>query len=77
MGVEHGCIYCYARPTHEYLGLSSGLDFETKIFAKLEAPKLLQNALNAKSWEPQTLGLSGVTDCYQPAEKKLNSRAHV
>lgn len=70
-GCEHGCIYCYARPTHEYLGLSSGLDFETKIFAKMDAAELLEKALSAKSYEPQTLGMSGVTDCYQPIEKKL------
>src|SRR5207237_1070183 len=70
-GCEHGCIYCYARPTHEYLGLSAGLDFETKIFAKPDAPALLRAALQAKSWKPQTLVLSGVTDCYQPIERKL------
>jgi DNA repair photolyase len=70
-GCEHGCIYCYARPTHEYLGLSAGLDFETKIFAKMEAPALLRKALLVKSWEPQAIGLSGVTDCYQPLERKL------
>jgi DNA repair photolyase len=70
-GCEHGCIYCYARPTHEYLGLSCGLDFETKIFAKMEAASLLGEALQAKSWQPQAIGLSGVTDCYQPMEKDL------
>jgi DNA repair photolyase len=70
-GCEHGCIYCYARPTHEYFGLSSGLDFESKIFAKMDAAKLLKKELMAKSWRPQPLGMSGVTDCYQPLEKKL------
>ena len=70
-GCEHGCIYCYARPTHEYLGLSAGLDFETKLFVKMEAPELLRAALLAKSWKPQTLVMSGVTDCYQPVEREL------
>jgi len=70
-GCEHGCVYCYARPTHEYLGLSSGLDFETKIFVKENAPVLLRNELSSKKWEPQPLAISGVTDCYQPAEKKF------
>lgn len=68
-GCEHGCVYCFARPTHEYLGLSSGLDFETKIFVKLEAPHLLREAMMHKSWEPQVVVMSGVTDCYQPFEK--------
>jgi DNA repair photolyase len=70
-GCEHGCIYCYARPTHEYLGLSAGLDFETKLFAKQEAPTLLRTELQKKSWKPQTLTMSGITDCYQPIERKL------
>jgi len=70
-GCEHGCIYCFARPTHEYLGLSAGLDFETKIFAKPEAPKLLEIKLRSKNWEPRTIVMSGVTDPYQPLEKKL------
>src|SRR4051812_16346270 len=70
-GCEHGCIYCYARPTHEYLGLSAGLDFETKLFAKEEAPALLRTELQKKSWNPQALGMSGITDCYQPIERKL------
>lgn len=70
-GCEHGCIYCYARPTHEYLGLSLGLDFETKLFAKTEAPELLREAFEAKKWQPQVLVMSGVTDCYQPIEKEL------
>lgn len=70
-GCEHGCIYCYARPTHEYLGLSAGLDFETKLFAKKEAAGLLREALQAKNWKPQTIAVSGVTDCYQPIERQL------
>lgn len=70
-GCEHGCIYCYARPTHEYLGLSAGLDFETKIFAKFDAAKLLRAELMKKSWKPVPVGMSGVTDCYQPIERKL------
>lgn len=70
-GCEHGCIYCYARPTHEYLGFSAGLDFETKIFAKLEAPELLRAELQKKNWQPQPIGMSGITDCYQPIEKEL------
>jgi DNA repair photolyase len=70
-GCEHGCIYCYARPTHEYLGYSAGLDFETRILVKHELPQLLRAALSAKSWKPQTIGISGVTDAYQPIERKL------
>jgi DNA repair photolyase len=70
-GCEHGCIYCYARPGHEYLGLSSGLDFETKLFAKLEAPKLLRKELSAKSWRGEPIMMAGVTDIYQPIEKDL------
>ena len=70
-GCEHGCIYCYARPTHEFLGLSSGLDFETKIFVKEEAPALLRKELASPKWRPQTLAISGVTDAYQPVERKL------
>ncbi|MDB5478426.1 MAG: repair photolyase [Alphaproteobacteria bacterium] len=70
-GCEHGCIYCYARPTHEYLGLSAGLDFETKIFAKPDAPKLLEEKLKSPAWQPRTIFLSGITDPYQPLEKKL------
>ncbi len=70
-GCEHGCIYCYARPTHEYLGMSAGLDFESKIMVKEDAPDLLRRELAAKKWEPQALGLSGVTDAYQPIERKL------
>src|SRR5688572_21919845 len=59
-GCEHGCIYCYARPTHEYLGFSAGLDFETRIFAKLEAPQLLRQELASPRWKPQLLAISGV-----------------
>jgi DNA repair photolyase len=62
---------CYARPTHEYLGYSAGLDFETRILVKHELPELLRAALSAKSWKPQTIGISGVTDAYQPIERKL------
>src|SRR5215475_4464036 len=69
-GCEHGCIYCYARPTHEYLGFSAGLDFETKIMVKEDAPKLLRKELSSPKWVPQVLALSGVTDCYQPVERK-------
>ncbi len=70
-GCEHGCIYCYARPTHEYLGLSAGLDFETKIMVKENAPELLRRELSSKRWVPKTLAMSGVTDPYQPIERKL------
>ena len=68
-GCEHGCVYCYARPTHEYLGLSAGLDFETKIFVKQNAPELLRKELRSARWVPKPIAISGVTDCYQPAEK--------
>ncbi len=70
-GCEHGCIYCYARPFHEMLGLSSGLDFETKIIAKLDAPKLLRKELASPRWKGETIAMSGVTDCYQPLEARL------
>jgi DNA repair photolyase len=70
-GCEHGCIYCYARPTHEYLGFSSGLDFETKIMVKQNAPELLREELSSPKWKPQIIVMSGVTDCYQPVERKL------
>jgi DNA repair photolyase len=70
-GCEHGCAYCYARPYHEYYGLSAGLDFETKIFVKEDAPELLRVELTKPSWRPQTLALCGVTDPYQPAERRL------
>jgi DNA repair photolyase len=70
-GCEHGCAYCFARPTHEYLGFSAGLDFETKIVVKVRAPDLLRKELSSPKWKPETLALSGVTDCYQPIERKL------
>src|SRR5436309_2781302 len=70
-GCEHGCIYCYARSTHEYLGFSAGLDFESKIMVKTNAPELLRAELESPRWQPQTLVLSGVTDPYQPVEQKL------
>lgn len=70
-GCEHGCAYCYARPTHEYLGYSAGLDFETKILVKEKAPELLRRELSAPRWKPQVVALSGVTDAYQPMERKL------
>ena len=70
-GCEHGCIYCYARPTHEHLGMSAGLDFETKILIKENAPELLRVELASPRWKPQLLALSGVTDPYQPVERRL------
>ena len=70
-GCSHGCIYCYARPTHEYLGFSAGLDFETRVLVKSDAPELLRKKLRAKSWKPQVVAMAGVTDAYQPAERKL------
>ena len=70
-GCEHGCIYCYARPIHEYLGFSSGLEFETKIMVKENAPALLREELSSPKWKPQVIAISGVTDCYQPIERKL------
>ncbi len=68
-GCEHGCAYCFARPYHEYLGFSSGLDFETKIMVKLRAPELLRRELSSPRWGPQSIAMSGVTDCYQPGER--------
>ena len=70
-GCEHGCIYCFARPSHSYLGFSPGLDFETEIFYKPAAPELLAKELAAKSYQPQTITLGTNTDCYQPVERKL------
>ena len=70
-GCEHGCIYCYARPFHEYLGFSAGLDFESKIMVKEDAPELLREELSSPKWKPQVIFMSGVTDCYQPVERKL------
>ena len=70
-GCEHGCSYCYARITHEYLGFSAGLDFETRIMVKDQAPELLRRELSSPKWKPQLLAMSGVTDCYQPVERRL------
>ncbi len=68
-GCEHGCAYCFARPFHDYLGWNSGLDFETKLLVKLRAPELLRAELSSPKWQPATIMMSGVTDCYQPAER--------
>jgi DNA repair photolyase len=70
-GCEHGCIYCYARPTHEYLGFSAGIDFESRIMVKENAAQLLEDELSSPRWKPQTLVMSGVTDPYQPVERRL------
>lgn len=70
-GCEHGCIYCYARNSHEYWGYSAGLDFERKILVKKNAPQLLEEKLKSKNWKPHTIVMSGNTDCYQPAERRL------
>jgi len=70
-GCETGCSYCYARPTHEYFGLSAGIDWETKIFVKEDAPELLRRQLSSPKWEPKVLAMSGVTDPYQPVERRL------
>jgi DNA repair photolyase len=70
-GCAHACPYCYARNTHEYLGLNAGLDFETKIFVKHAAPALFREFLARKSWIPEPITFSGVTDCYQPAERQF------
>ena len=70
-GCEHGCIYCYARPTHSYLNLSPGLDFETRIVAKVNAAQRLREALSAPNYEPMLLNIGSVTDAYQPVERKL------
>jgi DNA repair photolyase len=70
-GCEHGCAYCYARPYHEYLGWSSGLDFESKIMVKLRAPELLRRELTSPRWQPEAIAMSGATDCYQPAERQF------
>src|SRR5580765_658165 len=69
-GCEHGCIYCFARPTHAYLGLSPGLDFESKLFAKPEAPKLLERELSASGYVPRTIAIGTNTDPYQPIERQ-------
>jgi DNA repair photolyase len=70
-GCAHGCSYCYARPTHEYLGLNAGLDFETKIVVKHDAAELFREFLSKDSWRPEMVSFSGVTDCYQPAEREF------
>ncbi len=70
-GCEHGCIYCYARNSHEYWGYNAGVDFESVILAKTNAPELLKEQFEKKSWEPVPIMLSGNTDCYQPIEAKL------
>lgn len=70
-GCEHGCIYCYARNTHEYWGYSAGTEFEQNILVKKEAPQLLRATLLSKKWNPESITIAGNTDCYQPAERKL------
>lgn len=70
-GCEHGCIYCFARPTHAYMGLSPGLDFESKLFAKPSAPKLLEKELSDKNYRPQVIAMGTNTDPYQPIERKF------
>ncbi len=70
-GCAHGCAYCYARPTHEYLGFNAGLDFETKIVVKPDAPQLFRDFLAHGGWKPEPITFSGVTDCYQPAERQF------
>ena len=70
-GCEHGCVYCFARPTHQYWSYSAGLDFETKILYKAEAPEVLRRTLLKKSYQPRPVMMSGNTDAYQPAERKF------
>lgn len=70
-GCEHGCVYCYARPTHNYWGYGAGLDFESKILVKHNAPELLEKKLQSKTWKAAPIMLSGNTDCYQPIEKEM------
>lgn len=70
-GCEHGCIYCYARPSHETLGWNAGVDFETRISVKEDAPHLLRATFDSPRWKPETIALSGSTDCYQPVERQL------
>src|SRR5690349_19639577 len=69
-GFEHGCVYCFARPTHAYMGLSPGLDFESKLFAKPDAPELLEKELSAPNYSPRTIAIGTNTDPYQPIEKR-------
>lgn len=70
-GCQHGCSYCYARNSHEYLGFNAGLDFETKILVKHDAPALFRDFLACDAWQPESITFSGVTDCYQPAEREF------
>ena len=70
-GCAHGCSYCYARQTHEFIGYNAGLEFETKILVKEDAPELFREFLTRKNWVPEPIALSGVTDCYQPAERQF------
>jgi DNA repair photolyase len=70
-GCEHGCAYCYARPTHETLGMNAGIDFETKVLVKHDAATLLRKELNNRRWQCEPIMMSGVTDCYQPAERRF------
>lgn len=70
-GCAHGCAYCYARPGHEFLGMNAGMDFETRIVVKKDAPRLFQRFLSRKRWRPEPITFSGVTDCYQPAEREF------
>lgn len=76
-GCEHGCIYCFARPTHAYLGLSPGLDFETRLYAKVNAASLLRRELVSPSYTPSAIALGVNTDCYQPCDRKLEITRHV
>ena len=69
-GCEHGCIYCYARPNHAYLGLSPGLDFETQLYAKTNAAEVLERQLGAPSYQPKVIAIGTATDAYQPIEKE-------
>ncbi len=75
-GCEHGCVYCYARNSHEYWGYGAGLDFEKNILVKKNAPELLEETLRKKSWQGNTIVFSGNTDCYQPVERKLLITRH-
>lgn len=70
-GCEHGCVYCYARNSHEYWGYSAGLDFESRIVVKKNAPALLRKFFDNKAWQPAVISLSGNTDCYQPIERRM------
>ena len=75
-GCEHGCIYCFARPTHSYLGLSPGLDFETRIFAKVNAPELLHEELSRQSYRPDVISVGVITDAFQPCEREYKLTRH-